>query len=154
MIGPRRSIPPSSSFSSSCTKATRARSEERIPLPGIYFEAGKNRFRKRSAQFTRGRSFSSRIHGLFLESCIYSSSGDTLDRTFREIISSRAYEGRRGKWILLIPSSLFHTLLSFTLVSNPFEYQISETISREASEKLPQLTVASPPTTQLRREGN
>lgn len=52
MIGPRRSIPPSSS----CTKATRARSEERIPLPGIYFEAGKNRFRKRSAQFTRGRA--------------------------------------------------------------------------------------------------
>lgn len=36
------------------------------------------------------------------------------------------------------------TLLSFALVSNPFEYQISETISREASEKLPQLTVASP----------
>lgn len=116
MIGPRRSIPPSSS----CTKATRARSEERIPLPGIYFEAGKNRFRKRSAQFTRGRSFSSRIHGLFLESCIYSSS--TLDRTFREIISSRIYEARGGKWILLIPSPLFDSLFfhshSFRIHSN------------------------------------
>lgn len=152
MIGPRRSIPPSFSSSSSCTKATRARSEERIPLPGIYFEAGKNRFRKRSAQFTRGRSFSSRIHGLFLESCIYSSSGDTLDRTFREIISSRAYEGRRGKWILLIPSPLFDSLFfhshSFRIHSN-----IGNHLARSVG-KITPINRCFPLTTQLRREGN
>lgn len=139
MIGPRRSIPPSSS----CTKATRARSEERIPLPGIYFEAGKNRFRKRSAQFTRGRA------RFQVASTDYSSNRASTRRArTRWIVRSGRLsrveytkrEEESGFSLFLPPFSIHSSFIRTRFES----IRISETISREASEKLPQLTVASP----------
>lgn len=90
-----------------------ARMEEDTPLPGVYFQARKNRFRKRPAQFTRGRAsggplvFKSHPRIIRLPSNHASTRSRThyRDRTFREIISSirREREREEIKWILLIP---------------------------------------------------
>lgn len=151
MIGPRRSIPPSSS----CTKTTRARSEERIPLPGIYFEAGKNRFRKRSAQFTRGRA------RFQVASTDYSSNRASTRRAgTRWIVRSGRLsrvehtkgEEESGFSLFLSPfsihSSFIRTRFESIRISN-----IGNHLARSVG-KITPINRCFPLTTQLRREGN